>query len=468
MSRSHSVPLEVTQALLHRARTQGFDFGEDTAMVAVQHMLEQTVDLFKTAAGMGLRPANIFALGKIYSNSLPVIKTLRDMGVTVVDTTVPEPGEFHDYFERDINKLWEVVREALSQRRINRLLVLDDGGLCITNVPEDLLRRYAICGVEQTSLGMFLFEEKPPRFAVISWARSAVKLEIGGPIFSQCFLEKLDTEFLRGASLEGKRLGVIGMGSIGRGVANLAEKKGNQILFYDPHSHLHVPESLRNRVTRLDSLEELMASCDFVLGCSGRNPFKDAWPLNYKPGVKLLSASGGDQEFGPIIRDLRNRPGFKVAPDTWDITSDNGPCGAIHVAYLGYPYNFVSREVQAVPTRIVQLETGGLLAALVQARLYLELCETGHERNRGIHRISPRAQRFVLKQWISAMNKKGIDIAQLFGYGAAILSVAEHDDWLIDNTEPRSDGHYKPAKAVEEKMERFVREDWLVKVQAEA
>ena len=468
MSRSHSFPLEVTQALLHRARTHGFDFGEDTAMIAVQHMLEQTVDLFTTAGEMGLRPENIFALGKIYSNSLPVIKTLRDMGVTVVDTTIPEPGEFHSYFERDISKLWEVVREGLAQRRIKRLLVLDDGGLCITNVPENILRQYAICGVEQTSLGMFLFEEKPPRFAVISWARSAVKLEIGGPIFSQCFLEKLNTEFLRGASLEGKRLGVIGMGSIGKAVANLAEKKGNQILFYDPHSDLHVPESLRKRVTRLDSLEELMTGCDYVLGCSGRNPFQDDWPLNHKPGVKLLSASGGDQEFGLIIRDLRNKPGFKVAPDTWDISSDNGPSGAIHIAYLGYPYNFVSRDVEGVPTRIVQLETGGLLAALVQARLYLELCKTGQERNEGIQRISPKAQCFVFKEWVSAMKGQGVDIAQLFGYDPALLNAAEHSDWLGENTQPRPGPHYKPPPAIEDKMRRFLCEDRLVKVQAEA
>ena len=468
MSRSQPASLEVTQALLHRVKAQGFDFGEDTAMVAVQHMLQQTVDLFKTAGDMGLRSKNIFALGKIYSNSLPVIKTLRDMGVTVVETTLPAPGEFHSYFERDIDTLWKTVREALAQRRIKRLLVLDDGGVCITNVPEDILRQYTICGVEQTSLGMFVFEEKPPRFAVISWARSAVKLEIGGPIFSECFLEKLNTEFLHGASLEGKQLGVIGLGSIGRGVANLAARQGNQLLFYDPRADLHVPEMLRNRVTRLHSLEELLTSCDFVLGCSGRNPFQYKWPLNHKPGVRLLSASGGDQEFGPIILDLRKRPGFTVAPDTWNIASENGPSGAIHIAYLGYPYNFVSRDVEAVPTRIVQLETGGLLAALVQARLYLELCESGEEQNEGIHRVSPKAQRFVYKKWVSAMKRLGIDIIQHFGYDPSILSVAGRNDWFIDNTEPHSGAHYKPVRAVEEKMDHFFCEDCVVKLQAEA
>ena len=68
-----------------------FQFGKDTALVAVQHMLDQTVDLFQTVAGMGLSLHNIFALGKVYSNSRPVIETLRQSGVTVIESTLPEP-----------------------------------------------------------------------------------------------------------------------------------------------------------------------------------------------------------------------------------------------------------------------------------------------------------------------------------------------------------------------------------------
>src|SRR5262249_18808928 len=255
----------------------------------------------------------------------------------------------------------------LRNRNIKRILVLDDGGVCITSVPSEVLQRYTLCGVEQTSLGMFLFEEKPPPFAVMSWARAAVKLEIGGPIFSQWFIDRLHTEFLHGRTLQGEQLGVIGMGSIGRAVADRAVRQGNEVLYYDPNTDLRLPAPLRDRVTRVDSVADLMVGCDYVLGCSGRNPFKDKWPLKHRPGIKLLSASSGDQEFGPIIRDLKKKPHFKVASNTWDIYSEHGPSGPIHVAYLGYPYTFVSRGVEAVPTQVVQFDTGGLLTALVQA-----------------------------------------------------------------------------------------------------
>lgn len=455
MRYSQSSPLEVTHALLERARAAAFQFGEDTALVAVQHMLEQTVDLFETIGEMGLRLHNMFALGKVYSNSPPVIQKLRKRGVTVVETTPPEPGKFDQYFEEDTKTLWQVAAETLERRRIKRILVLDDGGFCITSAPPELLKRYAMCGVEQTSLGMFRFEEKPPPFATISWARAAVKLEIGGPIFSQCLIDRLNNQFFTRGGFRHKQLGVIGLGSIGHAVAKLASREGRKVLYYDPRQPLQISPLLRPHLSRAASLEDLMVRCDYVIGCSGRNPFKNKWPIHHRPGIKLLSASGSDQEFGPIINDLKAKPDFHVAEDSWDINSALGPCGPIEIAYLGYPYNFVSRAPEAVPTRIVQLETGGLLAALIQARLYLELCEEGLARNCGIHRVSPRAQHFVYEEWLKVMSDMKIDIVQHFGYDPARLRAAQHHFWFANNSEPRA-GNYAPLKTLEEEMDQFV------------
>lgn len=448
MAHSHSTSLEVTQALLNCARATGFRFGEDTALVAVQHMLKQTINLFQTVVAMGLNIKNIFALGKVYSNSAPVIAALRATGVTVVESMMPPPGEFHRYFQQDIQRLWQVAGEEFARRGIKRVLVLDDGGVGITSVPPEIRRRYQLCGVEQTSLGMFLFEEHPPPFAVMSWARAAVKLEIGGPLFSQCFIDRFNNEFLRNRPLVCKQLGVIGMGSIGRALATLALREGNEVLYYDPNQEIPIRGS--EKVTRLDSLEELMLRCDYVVGCSGRNPFKNKWPLKYKPGIKLLSASGGDQEFGPIIQDLKQRFGLSVAPETWDLESAHGPSGPIQIAYLGYPYNFVSRAIEAVPTRIVQLETGGLLAALIQAKHFLDLCEAGQTQNRGIHRVAISAQRFVLEKWLQAMMGHDINLVSIFGYDAAVFTAARQDEWFAEKSDP----HIAHA-GLEEKMDRF-------------
>lgn len=467
MSHPQTLSLQVTKTLLNQARTTQFQFGAGTALVAVQHMLLQTVDLFEIAGAMGLNLKNIFALGKVYSNSPPVIEMLRHRGVTVIESTTPKPGEFDYSFERDVKRLWQVTTAEFAQRNIKRILVLDDDGVCITNTPPEVLRQYAICGVEQTSQGMFLFEEQPPPFPVISWARSAVKLQIGGPIFSHCFIDKLNSEFLCGRSIEGKQLGIVGMGSIGRALAKLAVRQGIRVVFYDPAPDVHIPASLQGIITRTHYLEELMLNSDYVAGCSGRNPFKDRWPLNHRPGIKLFSVSTGDQEFSPIIDDLKARPDFAVDPNTWTITSEHGPSGRIQIAYLGYPYTFVSRAPEAVPTQIVQLESGGLLAALVQARIYLQVCETFPTRNKGVRRISPKAQRLIYKTWLETMKEQGINLMETFDYDTELLSAAHDEGWLSQHTEPAEDERDEIDQSVDERMAGFVCQDCAVMARVE-
>lgn len=454
--------MEVTGALSERARNVRFTFGDDTVLVAVQHMLAQTVDLFRALGEIGLRPENIFALGKIYSNNAPVIAAIRDLGVTIVESTVPQPGNFDESFEQDIKRLWEVVAQSLNHRRIKRIIVLDEGGHCVTNTPPELLGKYLFAGVEQTSRGIFMFEEKPPPFAVFAWARAAVKLQIGGHLFSHCLIERLRNQFLRGKPLRGLEIGILGLGSIGRGLADLASREGSRVFFYDPSPCPQILRYLQDRVTRVESLEKLMLRCDYVLGASGRNPFDGKWPLAHRPGVKLISASGGDHEFGPVIRDLKNGASFRVENESWDVTSDDGPSGPISIAYLGFPYNFVSRAEAAVPTRIVQLETGGLLAGLIEARSYLTLVEEGHERNAGIHRISPEAQRFTFETWLRAMEDHRIDVREIYGYDAALFTATERSDWFAVHSEPGAGNGNGSISRLEQVMTRMVNHKFRV------
>jgi len=448
--------MEVTRALTNCANAAHFDFGQDTAIVAVQHMLWQTIDLFEAIAALGAKRENMFALGKVYSNSSLVIGALRNRGITVVQSTMPEPGEFDKYFQHDIDQLWEVVVHSLAQRNIKRILILDDGGSCINSIPPELLRRYAVSGVEQTSFGIVLFAERPPPFAVMSWARTAVKLQIGGPLFSQCLLARLQSRTLGGKELTGENVGIIGLGSIGRAMCHLAARQHNRVFFYDPETDLQVPSYLK-RVTRVDSLEELLTRCNYVFGCSGRRPFKDQWPLKYRPRIKLFSASGGDQEFGPIINSLKTMRGLHVTSFAWDMHSNYGPSGPISIAYLGYPYNFVSRDIEAVPTRVVQAETGGLLAGLIQARIHLRLCEEGRAVNRGIHRVSPDAQRFLYETWLTTMKRRGIDLQQVYGFDRETLEATSDRCWFIQNSEPHP-SLSKPNEETEMAMTRMVQE----------
>jgi hypothetical protein len=249
-------------------------------------------------------------------------------------------------------------------------------------------------------------------------------------------LAKLQSRVFQGKLLTGENLGIIGLGSIGGSVANLTQRQRNNVLFYEPNPLYQVPDYLLGRVTRVDSLEELLLRCDYVFGCSGREPFKHEWPLRYRRGIKLFSASGGDHEFGPIINDLKTRRGFTVSPAMLNIHCDDGPSGPISIAYLGYPYNFVARDIEAVPTSIVQIETGGLLAGLIQARTHLRFCEDGRARNCGVHRIAPEAQRFLFETWRRTMKRQQVDLPRVYGYEPALLEAARERSWFVQNSEP--------------------------------
>lgn len=67
-----------------------------------------------------------------------------------------------------------------------------------------------------------------------------------------------------GHELEGKRLGVIGLGSIGAMVANDAYRLGMEVTGYDPYVSVDTAWSISRRVRRAPSMEDIFSNCDFI------------------------------------------------------------------------------------------------------------------------------------------------------------------------------------------------------------
>ncbi|MDH6364852.1 D-3-phosphoglycerate dehydrogenase [Enterococcus sp. PF1-24] len=67
-----------------------------------------------------------------------------------------------------------------------------------------------------------------------------------------------------GSELEGKRLGVIGLGAIGAMVANDAYRLGMEVTGYDPFVSVDTAWSISRRVKRANNLDEIFANCDFI------------------------------------------------------------------------------------------------------------------------------------------------------------------------------------------------------------
>ena len=67
-----------------------------------------------------------------------------------------------------------------------------------------------------------------------------------------------------GTEIEGKKLGVIGLGAIGIKVANTATNLGMEVYGYDPYISIDAAWHLSRAVHHVKNVEEIYANCDFI------------------------------------------------------------------------------------------------------------------------------------------------------------------------------------------------------------
>jgi len=102
-----------------------------------------------------------------------------------------------------------------------------------------------------------------------------------------------------GSELEGKTLGVVGLGAIGAKIANLALSLGMKVIGYDPKLSVEAAWQLSSNVTRADNLNSLLARADFItlhvpvvpatLGFINEDAF-----ATIKKGAQLINLARGE------------------------------------------------------------------------------------------------------------------------------------------------------------------------------
>ena len=108
--------------------------------------------------------------------------------------------------------------------------------------------------------------------------------------------EKWDRKSFGGVELHGKRIGVVGLGRIGREVTARCQSLGMEVVGYDPFVAAAVAEKLR---VKLVSLDELLAGCDFVtlhttLSKETKHLLGKEAFSKVKPGIRIVNAARGE------------------------------------------------------------------------------------------------------------------------------------------------------------------------------
>lgn len=135
----------------------------------------------------------------------------------------------------------------------------------------------------------------------IEWVQS---LKGSGAEVSK-LVEKGKSKFA-GPELMGKKLGVIGLGAIGRQVANMAVKFGMDVYGYDPYISVDSAWELSRSVVHAKSLEEIYRCCDFItlhvpLGSSTREMINASSIDTMKHGVRILNFARGELVSAPDL-----------------------------------------------------------------------------------------------------------------------------------------------------------------------
>lgn len=128
----------------------------------------------------------------------------------------------------------------------------------------------------------------------IGWTQSLAGLDEGIPKA----VEKGKAAFA-GPEIRGKRLGVIGLGAVGVMVANDASALGMDVIGYDKYLTLSSAWGLSRAVGRAASLEQLLATSDYI---TIHVPLNDSTRLMLgerafdlmKPGTRLINLARGE------------------------------------------------------------------------------------------------------------------------------------------------------------------------------
>lgn len=129
----------------------------------------------------------------------------------------------------------------------------------------------------------------------INWAKTLVNTD-AADVAKQ--VEKGKAQF-SGCEIEGKRLGVIGLGAIGAIVANAARSLGMEVLGFDKFLTVDAAWSLSRGIKRAENMEEIFKTCDYITVHVPSTPetrgmFNRESLAMMKDGARLLNFSRAD------------------------------------------------------------------------------------------------------------------------------------------------------------------------------
>lgn len=356
-------------------------------IIAVQHLLRSTGSLFETIIRYGIKPQNIFLTGKIYSTNFETSEKLKRLGINVVESTIPDKlGYYISFLEKDVKFMWKELIKVLTPGA--KIIILDDGGFVLKNVPDEVLSRYKVFGIEQTTSGVRL-QKSFKNFPVIHVATSAAKRIIEPPIVSEAVKIQLGKKI---KELKPDVIGIIGYGNVGKAIA-IEFQKRYKILIYDSDKDLKKEKEENIHFCRTQ--DELFSRSHVIIGATGHDISNLKWLNNINGNKTLISVSSGDIEFNRILRNCKSQLIEKLESPLQDLRIRTKNGYTLQILRGGLVANFTGKP-DSSPGPIIQMTRGLLFSAVVQ------IIEDQHKIDKrfGPIILRPSLQKEVVSFWL--------------------------------------------------------------------
>ncbi|MBL7479709.1 NAD(P)-binding domain-containing protein [Legionella bononiensis] len=403
----NSIHLPVLDALLATADpNQTKKVMDKTVIYYVHHPLHTSINVIDSFVALGARYENIFILGKKYSQCDEVVSILQRRGVHYQPCSMQSRiGQYATAFIRDINWLWFQLILHVNER-IDNILILDHGGHAITYVPSELFAKYRIVGIEKTSAGFFDIDKRGlPPFPIIDVANCAAKKCLESPLIAKAIVNKLFS-LLPDPQIN-IHYGVVGLGAVGQAICKRLVERGHKLVVFDVNSEMMNPYQNDSRFVCADDTRNVLISCDWIFGCSGRDISETSLDqLKITPTDKtLVSCSSEDKEFLSLLRFIdTQKPSVFDPLETIEFHSEGG--GVIRLIRGGFPANF-DNSGESVPPNEIQLTRALVVGAVLQAiRFFTDEDVLAQS---AIHPLSREMQEFIVLEWLHHQNLLGND-----------------------------------------------------------
>ena len=374
----------------------------EVAIFYVHHALQTSLSLVDAFMKLGARPNNIFVVGKSYSECPLVVNQFKALGVNYQPCSPQiNIGNFSISFAQDINSLWSTFMNKVGSD-ISKLLILDHGGHALGSIPEMILNKYKVVGLEKTTGGLINLKVKDlPPCPIISVASCATKKVLESPLIANAVVSKL-LPYVPIADLD-LVYGIVGYGAIGKALANKLLSMGRMVVIYDSdHNQLEELEAIKSKIFITNELSAVFATADIIFGCTGRDITASDIELFRlaRKDKTLISCSSEDNEFLSLLKIIvkRAKDENQYGTSQFDNLIFKTDLNAkIQILRGGFPINF-DNSGESVPAKDIQLTRALVLGGVLQAVEFFSKPRVLSKS--GIYALNSSLQKFIVDAWL--------------------------------------------------------------------